>query len=406
MWLRNLLDTFRAIGASDVLDIVVMACLLYFVLLWFKRTKAAFVARGIFIFALLYVVAQQAGMYLTTWLFQGFFAIFLIALVVIFQEEIRSFFERLAVWSLRQRTAHPLQPKQVESIVRVAGLCARERVGALIVVRGRDPLERHLEGGTPLDGEISDALLSSLFDPHSDGHDGAVIVEGNRVSQFAAHLPLSKDFGKLAHLGTRHAAALGLSERTDALCVIVSEERGDVSLAENGVLTRLPSLETLERHLIGFLRERAPAAPGMRWRDALRRNATEKFLAAGIAVALWLVLVQGYAPASATFKVPIEVEQVPAELRVAGVRPPSVQVTLRGLRRDLTLLNPLTLRVHIPLQEVPEGVHRIVVSEDILRVPGALQLATIDPPVVELELRAVPPGGRRPQNFAVPSAGP
>ena len=96
MWLKDIWDTLRTISIGDVFDITIIACLLYFVLLWFKQTKAAFVARGIFIFAMVYVVAQQAGMYLTIWMFQGFFAIFVIALVVIFQEELRSFFERLA----------------------------------------------------------------------------------------------------------------------------------------------------------------------------------------------------------------------------------------------------------------------------------------------------------------------
>ena len=92
MWVRDLWDTFRTISLADVLDIVIIATLIYVVLLWFKRTKAAFVARGMLIFAAVYVIAQQAGMYLTTWMFQGFFAIFVVALVVIFQEELRSFF--------------------------------------------------------------------------------------------------------------------------------------------------------------------------------------------------------------------------------------------------------------------------------------------------------------------------
>ena len=387
MWLRDLWGTFRTISFANVLDMLVIACLLYLVLLWFKRTKAAFVARGIFIFAAVYLVAQQAGMYLTTWMFQGFFAIFLIALVVIFQEELRSFFERLAIWSLRRRSSHPLQPKQVEILVRTAGTFAREHIGSLIVLRGRDPLERHIEGGEDLDGKLSEQLLASIFDTHSEGHDGAVVVEGDRVTHFGVHLPLSKDFAQLSGLGTRHAAALGLVERTDALCLVVSEERGAVSLAKDGYLFTVKNLKTLEEHIAAFLRDKAPATAEMRWwRDALRRNAMEKAVSVTIALGLWLVFVQGYSPASEVFKVPVEPRAVPEGLRVGAVTPANVNVTLKGLKRDLKLLNPLSLRVSLDLAEAKEGAQRVMVSEANLRVPGALQLAQVDPPAIELEL--------------------
>jgi len=387
VWLRDLWGTFRGISFADVLDILVIACLLYLVLLWFKRTKAAFVARGIFIFAAVYLVAQQAGMYLTTWMFQGFFAIFLIALVVIFQEELRSFFERLAIWSLRRRASHPLQPKQVEILVRTAGTFAREHIGSLIVLRGRDPLERHLEGGEELDGRLSEQLLASIFDTHSEGHDGAVVVEGDRVTRFGVHLPLSKDFAQLSGLGTRHAAALGLAERTDALCLVVSEERGVVSVAKDGYIFAVKHLKALEEHIATFLRDKRPATVEMRWwRDALRRNATEKALALTIALALWLVFVQGYSPASGVFKVPVEPRAVPEGMRLGAITPATVNVTLRGLKRDLKLLNPLSLRVAVDLAQEKEGTHRVTISEANLRVPGPLQLAQADPPVVELEL--------------------
>jgi len=386
IWLRNLWDTFRSIHIPDVLDILIISLLLYFVLLWFKRTKAAFVARGILIFALIYIIARQAGMYLTTWMFQGFFAIFLIALVVIFQEELRSFFERIAIWSLQRRRTHPLQPREVEEVVRVAGELARRKIGALIVLRGRDPLERHIEGGEDLDGQLSSPLLESLFDPHSEGHDGAVIIAGDRVSRFGAHLPLSKEFKKLAHVGTRHAAALGLSERTDAMCLVVSEERGVISLARDGSIAPVSNLEELEERVAGYLREKAPVKVQVRWRDLLRKNAAEKLIAVGISLALWLVLVRGYSPSSEVFKVPVEVRALSATMRVSAIRPARVNVTLKGLQRDLKLLNPLSLRLFIPVEGLAAGSHRITLSEELLRFPGALQVDEFDPSTVELSL--------------------
>ena len=389
-WPRDLWDTFRSIGIADLLDILVMACLLYVVLLWFKRAKAAFVARGIFIFAMFYVVARQSGMYLTTWMFEGFFASFLIALVVIFQEELRSFFERLAVWSLRRPLSRRFHTKkEVEVLVRAVGEFARRHIGALIVLRGLDPLERHLEGGIDLHGELSGALLDSLFDTHSEGHDGAIIVEGDRVVKFGVHLPLSKEFYKLTGVGTRHTAALGLAERTDALCLVVSEERGKISIARDGDIRVVENLMLLEEELTTFLKEKAPVKLERQWRrDLFKRNLTEKLLATTVAVALWLVFVQGFSPATQAFQVPVEVRSVPEGLQLTRINPTKSSVRLRGLSRDLKLLNPLSLRVVLDLTGAQPGPHRIPISERNLEVPGAIQLDSVNPPIVELELAA------------------
>ena len=391
MWPGEITSTFRTIGIVDVLDIGVVAYLVYVLLRWLKRAKAAFVARGIILFALLYVIARQTGMYLTTWMFQGFFAIFLIALVVIFQEELRSFFERLAVWSLRRRAAHPLQPEQVEHLVRVVGELARQHIGALIVLKGRDPLERHVQAGQELDGKLSPALLASLFDPHSEGHDGALILDGDRVTHFGAYLPLSKEFYRLAGMGTRHTAALGLSERADALCIAVSEERGTISLAQDGDLTTVGNLLTLEERIASFLRERAQVPRRGRLGQMFRQNLKEKLLAAVVAPALWLVFVQGYTPSSQVFEVRVESPAVPDSLQIEAIRPAVVTVALSGLRRDLHMLKPLNLRVVPELTKPQPGLHRFVVTEEHLRVPEGVRVLRIEPPVIEIQVGAREP---------------
>ncbi|HVO33158.1 MAG TPA: diadenylate cyclase, partial [Elusimicrobiota bacterium] len=231
--MNALWQTFRSIGMADILDMAVVSIFIYSLFRLFEWTKAAAVARGIFILGVLYVVARYLGMVLTTWIFHGFFAVFIIALVIIFQEELRRFFERLAVWSARPQ-AQPFQTNTVDIIVRCVSQCAHERTGALIVLRGRDPLNRHMEGGFDLDGKLSAALLLSIFDIHSEGHDGAVLIDGGRVQKFGLHLPLSKNLPLLAGLGTRHAAAVGITEMTDAMCIVVSEQRGTIGVARRG----------------------------------------------------------------------------------------------------------------------------------------------------------------------------
>ena len=231
-----MIEIFKEVGIAGLFDIAFMTILVYTIVIFFKRTKAASVLAGILIIGILYLLSRQFNWVLTASLFQQFFAVILIVIVVIFQEELRRFFEQVAVWSLKDRKLGRrklirMTRKEVEILVRTATDFAREKIGALIVIKGKDTIVRHLEGGIDLNGELSEVILKSIFDPASPGHDGAIVIENGKVMQFGCQLPLSKDFQKLHRTGTRHAAALGLAELTDALCLVVSEERGTISVA-------------------------------------------------------------------------------------------------------------------------------------------------------------------------------
>lgn len=289
---------FRSVGPADILDMALVGVLFYALLVWFKKTKSAFVAMGIMVLTAVYTLAREAQMHMITWIFQGFFAILIIAIVVIFQEELRSIFERIAVWSLGggKEPSAETRAREVEILIRSVSDFARDKVGALIVLRGLDPLDRHVEGGWDLNGDLSEALLESIFDSHSLGHDGAVIVHKNRMTKFGCHLPLSKEFGKITNLGTRHTAALGLSELTDALCLIVSEEKGTISVARHGELETIVSLQTLEEKINKFFLEIAPQPPEESMRYFWSHNTREKAIALALSVALWIFFIGLGAP--------------------------------------------------------------------------------------------------------------
>jgi uncharacterized protein (TIGR00159 family) len=266
------------VGIFDLLDMVIVGVLIFTLLVWFKRTRAAFVLTGIMIVGFVYLLARQFNLLLTASVLQAFFAVILVAIIVIFQEELRHFFEQVAIWSLNpnlRRQPTLSQDRTVEVLVRTLTDLANARVGALIVIRGRDPIVRHLDGGVGLNGNLSEPLLKSLFDPHSIGHDGAVAIEDERVTQFSCHLPLSKNFKKLQRRGTRHAAALGLSELTDALCLVVSEEQATVSVARYGEIQEAHEPERLHAVLRGFFREIRPAQVQSSWRDFVTQNSKQ-----------------------------------------------------------------------------------------------------------------------------------
>ena len=347
--MSSLRQLMLEVGVSGFVDIAIMALVIYGVLVWLERTRrAATVLTGILIVAGAYLVAQLFDLRLTVAVLNGFFAVILVALVVIFQEELRYLFEQVALFGrpFRKR-ADRGGSAHLDVLARTLIVLARRRIGALVVLCGRDPLSRHVHGGEPLGGRLSEALLESLFDPHSPGHDGAVIVEGEAVERFGAHLPLSRNRAGLEGLGTRHAAALGLSELVDAMCIVVSEERGTISIARHGDLRVLGAPGRLRELLAKFEREVSPAGAGA-WRAQLRRNSREKLIAITLAVALWFVLVHESRIVYRTFRVPVKLAESEAQLTLRGVDPPQVDVTFSAPRKNLYLVDAeqisLTLR--------------------------------------------------------------
>jgi uncharacterized protein (TIGR00159 family) len=372
----------------DLVDVAIVALLLWAMLVWLRGTRARLALVGLGIVLGLYLLAQQIELQLTVWLFQGFFAVVVLVMIVVFQDDLRRLFERIAVTGLRPRRARP-GPWAVGVVSRAVEILARNRVGALVVVPGRDPLDRHLEGGVHLRGRVSEELLQSLFDPHSAGHDGAVVLEGNEIARFAVHLPLCTDPGARGPGGTRHAAALGLTERSDALCIVVSEERGSVSLARDGRLREIDAPEALDAALYAFVRASNPPRreAGLarllrdvpsRWREGLAAGA--------LALAMWAVLVPGDAVVKMAFAVPVSVENLPEGWDLDDVEPQEVEITLAGHRRDVDLASPANVRVRIDGLPVQLGRRTFEISAQLVEHPSELRVVAVAPHTVRLRV--------------------
>lgn len=374
---------------SDVFDIAIVAILLWLVIAWLRTSRARLALVGLAAIAALFGLARAFELQLTTILLQGFFAAVAVMLVVVFQDDLRRMFEVIAVWTLRRGAPHP--PPEVERVlVRTLFKLAAGKIGALIVLPGREPLERHLDGGVYLDGRISEPLLVSLFDPDTPGHDGAVALRANKISRFGVHLPLSTDWDQLGGMGTRHAAALGLSERSDALCLVVSEERGEVSIAQGGRLVAVASPDALAAALHDFIARSTessmPSGPGEllarirhRWREGL--------MAFALAIGLWALTVPGSALESFDRAVPVVVENLPEGYELVGVEPAEVTVRFQGRRRDRYLARGVEVSVGVDALLVKLGRRTFAISLDNVQAPGDLRAISIAPPQVKLQVR-------------------
>ncbi len=367
----------------DLVDIATVGVLIWLAIRFVRRTRGRRALTGLTLLGGVYLLARALDLQLTASLFQGFFAVLLLVIVVVFQEDLRRLFEQLG--TLR-RGSSPEDRRGVDSadaIVRAVARLAANRVGALIVLPQRESIESHVEGGIALDGRVSEPLLLSLFDSSSPGHDGAVILRGSRLERFAVHLPLSVNRAALGSGGTRHAAALGLSERCDATCVVVSEERGTVSIARDGAIRALARAQDLALELRALRGEHEPE-PRPWWRD---RAGLDAALAAAGALALWLVFVPGSALTEVTVMARVKVTNLPDDLEIESIEPAEVEIRLRGLRRDLVLSEPDQVTVRVDAYLARLGRRTFALDEDSVRRPDALDIVAIDPDRIKLSLR-------------------
>jgi uncharacterized protein (TIGR00159 family) len=312
---------------------------------------------------------------------QGFFAILLFVLVVIFQEDLRRFFERLAIMGIVRKKFQITTSygQTAEIIAQTVANLARKHVGALIVIQGNDPLGRHLSGGTELNGVLSEPLLESIFDPHSIGHDGAVVVDGNTVVRFGCHLPLSQNTDRYGFWGLRHTAALGLSERSDAICIVVSEERGTISIAQGEQLKELASASALKGALETFYGSKAPIkkpGPISLW---LKENTKEKVIAILLACVLWMIF--GYQRESIykDFTIPVEYLNVPPAWVIEEPKITEAKVMVAGPSQAFQLLNADAIKISLNLSQIQEGRQEIALTKEMINTPSNLTVVGIKP---------------------------
>lgn len=236
----------------DVLDIAIVAFLLYKLLMLAKDTRATQVLKGLGFLFLLYWVSDWLGFKALNWILQLVVNSGAVVLVVLFQDELRKALEHIGRSSSRIRAKEPKKTQSatvIEEIISTLTRLSRRRVGALIVIERKTGLQDVIDTGTRIDAEISAPLLENIFEPNTPLHDGAVIIRGFRVEAAACILPLSQDTGISRELGTRHRAALGVSEIADSVTLIVSEETGVISMARSGRLTRYLDADALRQVL-------------------------------------------------------------------------------------------------------------------------------------------------------------
>ena len=238
----------------NIIDIALVAWLLYFLIKAIVGTKIMILVRGVIIFFLVQFLANFLGLTTISWLINQVITYGVIALVVIFSPEIRVGLERLGRATEFFMTSEVSQEeKMVQAYVKAVAYMSPRKIGALVAIQGARTLQEYISTGIPLEADISGELLINIFIPNTPLHDGAVIVRNDKIAVSCAYLPLTENTGISKEFGTRHRAAIGLSEVSDAFTFVVSEETGGISVTYNGTFRHDLSLEEFETELRAFL---------------------------------------------------------------------------------------------------------------------------------------------------------
>jgi uncharacterized protein (TIGR00159 family) len=384
-----LLDNFtRNFYIADFIDVIIIALFLYSAILLFKQTRSYLPLIGIGILIVVYSISQVFHLFLTSLALQSFFSAFFVVLVVIFQDELRRFFEFIAAWSTRQKAEKPIAiaSAALNELVQAVAHMAHQRIGALIVLSGQENIERHIEGGKELDGLLSEELILSIFDATSPGHDGAMVIQKNRIVKFGAHLPLSNNFKEIGKHGTRHSATLGLAERSDAFIIVVSEEQGTVSIGYNGKLKTLKNIDDLEKELARFLKEKFPEETYKSWEAMLKKNAPEKIIALVGAGLLWFFVAYPSEIIQRDFTLPVTYQNVPDQILIGSVAPKEITVTLAGRGANaFETATPEDLSLAIEGASFKNGSNVISLDAGMVHRPLNLGVMKIKPQQVQVQ---------------------
>jgi diadenylate cyclase len=252
-----LLEFIPRVTPWDVIDILIVAFLLYRIFVYFSKTRAIQILIGLLFLLILNVIAKFLHLYTLSFIFNNLLTIGIFALLVIFQPEIRRLLARIGERQFGIFSSEEEAEKVIEEIVRATAIMSRNRIGSLIVIEREINLDNYIDAGTRIDGEVSKELLVTIFWHGTPLHDGATIVRRDRIYKAGAFLPFSLNPHLPQTVGTRHRAAIGITEETDAVAVVVSGETGAVSVAYTGKLIKNIDPQKLKRVLKGLLVKRS-----------------------------------------------------------------------------------------------------------------------------------------------------
>jgi len=377
----NILAIIANFKFQDLLDIVFLTVVAYHLFIWFQGTKAFKALIGLLILGAVFTIAKAWGLFLTTLVFQFLWQILVILLVVLFQSEIRQVLEKV---NPLQRLGFRRQRKSEEWVVEMAKgvfALAEQKTGALIIIERAERVQEYTTAGQKLESAPTPEVLKSIFQRDSPLHDGAILITQGEITEVACYLPLTPAEGLPKEWGTRHRAAIGLSERCDAWVVVVSEERREVSMAREGQMIHVENPERFYQLILDAL---AASGPGNKtWKEKIRyfllSRWRTKLVTLCLVSLLWLILA-GQQDFEVMIRVPLRTEGLPQQMEIVEPLNAEINITLRGLRRDVSILEKKNVIAQVDLSKAQPGRMEFPITRDEIRLhDDRVKLVDVDP---------------------------
>ncbi|MGA1874684.1 MAG: diadenylate cyclase [bacterium] len=373
----------------DFIDIFLITFVVYQLYSLFSNTRGFRILIGLLGLGITYALVKSWGLFLSTWVFQIFWQVLIIFIIIVFQPEIREVLEKVNLFNLiHGKKRLPPGSSMIDTVSRSAFRMADEGIGAIIVFKQRDYLRSLIHDGIPLDGQITEPILLSIFQKSSPIHDGAILIDGDRIKLVGGYLPLTERDNLPSRYGSRHRASLGLSERSDAFVVVVSETRREVSVVQRAEIKRVRDQVELSR----LIREHIT----MRER---RERLTVRKIISKAALANWpkklttfllvffvYIILAGQQNYSQSLLVPIEYKNVPPKMEMVSP-PKNAKIFIKGLRKQVASLRAEMIRIEVDVSLAQWGRRTFNISEGDLNLPSGIQLEYIDPSVIRLDFR-------------------
>jgi len=369
---------------QSVVDFVVLSVAFYLVLLWAKQTRALHLALLIVGFHAAALWAGHFDLTITSWVFEGACLAVIGLLVLLFQAELQHSLLRLDSIAHLRFHVPAVSTLTYDAMVAAMFEMAHSSIGALIVLTRKDPIGNLVSNGIKIDSEVSKALIEAIFRKDSPLHDGALLIEGDRIAYARLVLPLSGREDVPSEFGTRHRAALGLAEVSDALVLVASEERGQVVVIDGREIHPMPDEAALRQALCSLHPER-PTSILSGVRRLLFSNVRYRLSAAALASLIWGVSFLGGGTTVKNVIAPVEFANVPLGLYIANQPLNGVSVQLRG---NSWVMNPVMsgLTAHVDLSGLGEGWHAIRLAPAGLRLPPGVTAERLSPQTISLRL--------------------
>ncbi|MEJ2100494.1 MAG: diadenylate cyclase [Desulfobacterales bacterium] len=381
--MEKLINFLSSMRWQDFIDISLNSYILFRFYVLFRGTNVFRVLIGMTVLWFFQRIAISVGLIVTSWVVQGIVAVGAIIIIVVFRNEIRRVLQaknlKSILWGLSSKSAIAPTEIIVDSVFEMA----HRKCGCLIVFPGKEDLSDAVQGGIPWKGLITREMIASIFWPDNPVHDGAAIVNGDQISVVGAILPLSQRDDLPSRYGTRHRAALGLAEATDALVIVVSEERGDVLVAKGSHLREVKQKGTLESNLQEHL-----GSPAIKKRY-LRKERLETVTAALLSIifitGIWFSVSRGQTTL-VSLDIPIEYLNQKPGTEIVDTSVKSVNLVLSGSGALIKSITPDQVSVRLDLSQAVVGPNTVTVTAGNISLPPGILLKEINPPAVEVDL--------------------